>query len=141
MHRLGDPMTRTRGSGTITFFWRSVGLLVVLRVGRCVIMCAARWGLPAAFLPREQEISAMTTVNPPVIEFPFPPSPRPFEPAPEMLELSRQATVLRTILPGEVTGWLITGYEQVREVLVDPRFSRALLARPEQERRGIEVVS
>src|ERR1700730_123683 len=48
MHRLGDPMTRTRGSGTITFFWRSVGLLVVLRVGRCVIMCAARWGLPAA---------------------------------------------------------------------------------------------
>jgi cytochrome P450 len=83
----------------------------------------------------------MATVNPPVIEFPFPASPRPFEPAPEMLELSRQATVLRTILPGEVTGWLITGYEQVREVLVNPRFSRALLARPEQERRGIEVVS
>jgi cytochrome P450 len=83
----------------------------------------------------------MTNANPPVIEFPFPVSPQPFEPAPEMLQLSRQSPILRTVLPGDVTGWLVTGFEQVREMLVDPRFSRALLARPEQERRGIEVVS
>lgn len=83
----------------------------------------------------------MTTVHPPVIEFPFPVSPRPFEPAPEMLELGKQASVLQTVLPGDVTGWLVTGYEQVREVLVDPRFSRAALSRPEQERRGLEVLT
>jgi cytochrome P450 len=91
--------------------------------------------------PRKQEKYAMTTVHPPVIEYPFLASPQPFEPAPLVLELSRQSELLRVALPGDITGWLVTGYEQVREVLIDPRFSRAQLNRPEQDRRGLEIIT
>jgi len=48
---------------------------------------------------------------------------------------------LQTALPGNTTGWLVTGFQQVREVLADPRFSRALAARPGRELRGIELIS
>jgi len=58
-----------------------------------------------------------------------------------MLTLGRQAPVLRTVLPGDTTAWLVTGYEQVREVLLDPRFSRALVASPDRELRGLELVT
>jgi cytochrome P450 len=83
----------------------------------------------------------MTSVPAPVIEFPLPTSPVPFEPAPELLALSRQAPVLQTVLPGNQTAWLVTGFEQVREVLVDPRFSRALVGSPGREKRGLEFVT
>jgi cytochrome P450 len=82
----------------------------------------------------------MTSVYPPVVTFPFPPLVRPFEPAPELLAAGRQAPVLRVALPGDASGWLVTGFEQVREVLVDPRFSRALAASPDRDKRGLEVV-
>jgi cytochrome P450 len=78
----------------------------------------------------------MTSVNPPVVKLPFPRAPLLFELAPEMLELGRQAPVLRAELPDGTTGWLVTGFEQVREVLNDPRFSRALVAGPGRELRG-----
>jgi cytochrome P450 len=83
----------------------------------------------------------MASMPAPVVEFPLPTSPVPFEPAPELLALSRQAPVLRTVLPGNQTAWLVTGFEQVREVLVDPRFSRALVSSPGRERRGLEYVT
>lgn len=82
----------------------------------------------------------MTSVNPPVVKLPFPRAPLLFELAPEMLELGRQAPVLRAELPDGTTGWLVTGFEQVREVLNDPRFSRALVAGPGRELRGLEVL-
>jgi cytochrome P450 len=82
-----------------------------------------------------------TNTHPPVIDFPFPQPPRPFEPAPEMLELARQAPVLQTVLPGAVTGWLVTGFEQVRQVLTDPRFSRARLVDSGRELRGLDIIT
>jgi cytochrome P450 len=82
----------------------------------------------------------MTSVNPPAIQLPFPRAPLMFELAPEMLELGRQAPVLRAELPDGTTGWLVTGFEQVRVVLNDPHFSRALVASPDRELRGLEVL-
>ena len=83
----------------------------------------------------------MTSMPAPVVGFPLPTSPVPFEPAPELLALSRQAPVLRTVLPGNLTAWLVTSFEQVREVLVDPRFSRALVGSSGREKRGLEFVT
>jgi cytochrome P450 len=82
----------------------------------------------------------MSSAQLPVVTFPFPPSARPFEPAPEMLALARQAPVLRMLLPDGASGWMVTGFEQVREVLVDPRYSRALASSPDREKRGLEIV-
>jgi hypothetical protein len=82
----------------------------------------------------------MTSVSPPDVAFPLPLPPQPYEPAPELLTLGRQAPVLRTALPGDKTGWLVTGYEQVRQVLIDPRFSRARMASG-RELRGLELIS
>jgi len=81
----------------------------------------------------------MTSVSPPVVSYPLPALPVPTEPAPELLSLARQSPVLQTALPGDTTGWLVTGFQEVREVLADPRFSRALAARPGRELRGIEL--
>jgi cytochrome P450 len=83
----------------------------------------------------------MTSAHPPVVSYPLPRLPVPIEPAPELLSLARQSPVLQTALPGNTTGWLVTGFQQVREVLADPRFSRALAARPGRELRGIELIS
>jgi len=83
----------------------------------------------------------MTSVHPPVVRYPLPRLAVPIEPAPELLSLARQSPVLQTALPGDTTGWLVTGFQQVREVLADPRFSRALAARPGRELRGIELIS
>jgi cytochrome P450 len=80
----------------------------------------------------------MANMPAPAVEFPLPKSPVPFEPAPELLALSRQAPVLRTVLPGNHPAWLVTGFAQVREVLVDPPFSRAQVSSPGRERRGLE---
>jgi cytochrome P450 len=82
----------------------------------------------------------MSSAQPPVVTFPFPQSARPFEPAPEMLALARQAPVLRVLLPDGASGWMVTGFDQVREVLIDPRYSRALAASPDREKRGLEIV-
>jgi cytochrome P450 len=83
----------------------------------------------------------MTNVHPPVVRYPLPVSPRVFELSSEMLELSRRSPVLRTDLPDGTTGWLVTGFELVRQVQLDPRFSRARLADPKREQRGLEFVT
>jgi cytochrome P450 len=49
--------------------------------------------------------------------------------------------VLRAELPDGSAAWLVTGFAEVRQVLVDQRFSRALAASPDRVRRGIEVVA
>jgi cytochrome P450 len=76
-----------------------------------------------------------------VVRYPLPVSARAFELSPEVLELGRQSPVLRTDLPDGTTGWLVTGFEQVRQVQLDPRFSRARLADPKREQRGLEFVT
>ncbi|MFJ7154344.1 cytochrome P450 [Streptomyces sp. NPDC101118] len=47
----------------------------------------------------------------------------PFDPPAELTEARRHGPVSRYTHPGGKPGWFITGYEQVRSVLADPRFS------------------
>jgi cytochrome P450 len=95
---------------------------------------------PCEIQADQKENTAMTSASPPEVPFPLPLPQQPFEPAPELLTLARQSPVLRTVLPGNATGWLVTGAEQVRQVLVDPRFSRAAMASG-RELRGLELIS
>lgn len=68
-----------------------------------------------------------------------PPLPFPFEtetihhPASQWAELRKQQPVAEIQMPDGTTGWLVTGYEDVRTVASDPRFSRALAARAAAE--------
>ncbi|MGW2119502.1 cytochrome P450 [Streptomyces zhihengii] len=47
----------------------------------------------------------------------------PFDPPAELLDARRHGPISRYTHPGGKPGWLITGYEMVRSVLTDPRFS------------------
>ncbi|WP_404815305.1 cytochrome P450 [Streptomyces thermolineatus] len=47
----------------------------------------------------------------------------PFDPPAELLDARRHGPVSRFTHPGGKPGWLITGYDLVRSVLADPRFS------------------
>lgn len=47
----------------------------------------------------------------------------PFDPPMELLDARRQGPISRYTHPGGKPGWLITGYDMVRSVLADPRFS------------------
>ncbi|MGA5411985.1 cytochrome P450 [Streptomyces lavendulocolor] len=47
----------------------------------------------------------------------------PFDPPAELTEAHRHAPISRYTHPGGKPGWLITGYDLVRSVLADPRFS------------------
>ncbi|MGA5421030.1 cytochrome P450 [Streptomyces lavendulocolor] len=47
----------------------------------------------------------------------------PFDPPAELTEARRHAPISRYTHPGGKPGWLITGYDLVRSVLADPRFS------------------
>ncbi|MEV6521439.1 cytochrome P450 [Longispora sp. NPDC051575] len=67
-----------------------------------------------------------------VLSFPPPASLDPFD-HPDALydELRRTSPVRRIVLPDLTPAFLVTGYEEVRRVLVDPRFSRAAAAAPD----------
>ncbi|MFJ4879165.1 cytochrome P450 [Streptomyces sp. NPDC088745] len=47
----------------------------------------------------------------------------PFDPPKELLDAREQAPLSRITHPGGVPGWMVTGYDLVRSVLADPRFS------------------
>ncbi|WP_316743977.1 cytochrome P450 [Streptomyces sp. MK7] len=47
----------------------------------------------------------------------------PFDPPAELLDARRHGAISRYTHPGGRPGWLITGYDLVRSVLADPRFS------------------
>ncbi|THC51839.1 cytochrome P450 [Streptomyces sp. A1499] len=47
----------------------------------------------------------------------------PFDPPAELLDARRQGPISRYTHPGGKPGWLVTGYDMVRSVLADPRFS------------------
>ncbi|GGY15484.1 cytochrome P450 [Streptomyces djakartensis] len=51
------------------------------------------------------------------------PADRPFDPPAELLDARRHGPISRYTHPGGRPGWLITGYDLVRSVLADPRFS------------------
>jgi cytochrome P450 len=65
--------------------------------------------------------------------------PSPGESWSEFRVLLRSKPVVRAELPDGTTGWLVSGYEEVRQVLVDQRFSRAHAVAPGRPLQGTEV--
>lgn len=65
----------------------------------------------------------------------------PFDPPPELLEARRRGPISRYTFPGGQPGWLVTGYDLVRSVLADPRFSarRELMLHPTVDVTGIDI--
>ena len=73
------------------------------------------------------------------IKFPPPAPVSPADPAPEVFAQLKICPVAQGELPDGSTAWLVGGYEQVRQVLINPRFSRALAAAPGRSRQGFEL--
>ncbi|MGV9394203.1 cytochrome P450, partial [Streptomyces olivaceus] len=66
---------------------------------------------------------------------------RPFDPPAELLEARRHGPISRYVFPGGVDGWLVTGYDLIRSVLADPRFSSRweLLRHPTVDHGDVEL--
>jgi cytochrome P450 len=73
------------------------------------------------------------------IKFPPPAPVSPADPAPEVFAQLRACPVAQGQLPDGSPAWLVGGYEQVRQVFTDRRFSRALAAVPGRSLQGIEL--
>lgn len=73
------------------------------------------------------------------IKFPPPAPVSPADPAPGVFAHLKNCPVAQCELPDGSTAWLVGGYEQVRQVLTDQRFSRALAAAPDRSLQGIEL--
>ena len=63
----------------------------------------------------------------------------PGEPVPEIRTISGGRPVFRAELPDGRIVWLVTGYENVRQMIIDQRFSRALAVAPDRARQGFEM--
>jgi cytochrome P450 len=61
------------------------------------------------------------------------------DPWPEFRALLRDKPVVRAEMPDGSIGWLVSGYNEVRQMLVDQRFSRALAVAPGRALQGTEV--
>lgn len=72
-------------------------------------------------------------------QFPFPPSPVPYSPGPEVRELMAKSPVNQVRLPDDSTAWLVTGFAEAREVMIDQRYSRALVFAPGRQVYGVEA--
>ena len=71
--------------------------------------------------------------------FPFPPAPVPYDPGQEVRELMAKCPVNRVVLPDDSTAWLVTGFDEAREVMIDQRYSRALVFAPGRKVYGVEA--
>src|SRR5215472_15424008 len=80
---------------------------------------------------------SMTVQGRPIKFTPAPPSPNPS--APEFRALIEDQPVVLAELPDGSTAWLVSGYEQARQVAVDQRFSRALAVSSGRVQQGFEV--
>jgi cytochrome P450 len=63
----------------------------------------------------------------------------PGQPVPEWAKISNGRPVFRAELPDGRIVWLVSGYENVRQMLIDPRFSRALAVAPGRGAQGFEM--
>jgi cytochrome P450 len=63
----------------------------------------------------------------------------PGQPAADIRAISGDRPVFRAELPDGRIVWLVSGYENVRQVMIDQRFSRALAVAPGQARPGVEM--
>ncbi|MEV4188803.1 cytochrome P450 [Streptosporangium canum] len=75
----------------------------------------------------------MTTEDPGNFPFTFPPG---IAQPPELARLREEAPVTLVTLPTGDRAWLVTRYEDVRQVLADPRFSRAAAELPGAPQMG-----
>ncbi|MBO0819929.1 MAG: cytochrome P450 [Nocardiopsaceae bacterium] len=80
----------------------------------------------------------MSTAPEEAPRFPFPPSPVPYDPAPQTRDLRAKCPVSQVRLPDDSTAWLVMGFNEMREALTDQRYSRALLFKSDRELRGLE---
>ena len=79
------------------------------------------------------------SVDPDVARFPFPASPVPYDPGPELRETMAKCPVNKVQLPDDSMAWLVTGFSETREVFIDPRYSRALVFAPGRPLYGVET--
>jgi cytochrome P450 len=63
----------------------------------------------------------------------------PGQSVPEIRTISGDRPVFRAQLPDGRIVWLVSGYENVRQMIVDQRFSRALAVAPGRARQGFEM--
>lgn len=63
----------------------------------------------------------------------------PGQPVPEVRRLSNGRPVFRAELPDGRIVWLVSGYENVRQMITDPRFSRARAVAPDRAQQGFEM--
>ena len=76
------------------------------------------------------------------VTYPFPPPPSLFEPSTTVAELREHQPVVQIKMPDGKVGWLVTRFDDVRQVLIDPRFSRAAVATSENApNTGLNVVA
>jgi cytochrome P450 len=81
------------------------------------------------------------TSQPIQVKYPLPRATLPYHAPPGLADLIERGPVVRAELPDGSAAWLVTGFSEVRQVLIDQRFSRALAASPDRVRRGIEVIT
>ncbi len=63
----------------------------------------------------------------------------PGQPVPEIATISGGRPVFRAELPDGRIVWLVSGYENVRQMVIDQRFSRALAVAPGRAQPGFEM--
>src|SRR6266481_1076039 len=63
----------------------------------------------------------------------------PGQPVPEVRRLSDGRPVFRAELPDGRIVWLVSGYANVRQMITDPRFSRARAVAPGRAQQGFEM--
>lgn len=71
------------------------------------------------------------------VDYPFPPPPSLYEPSTKLAELREHEPVVELRMPDGKTAWLVTRFQDVRTVLIDPRFSRAAASRPDVPTTGL----
>jgi cytochrome P450 len=79
------------------------------------------------------------TIDDSLIQWPAPRAPQPDHCVSERRLLLGGCPVARAELPDGSTGWLAGDYAEVRQVVVDPRFSRALAVAPGRSQQGWQV--
>jgi cytochrome P450 len=80
------------------------------------------------------------TTTPAPVKFPLPRSEVPYDTGQQLRALITRQPVTPVELPDGSSAWLVTGFDEVREVLIDSRYSRALASRPDRVKRGLEML-
>ena len=83
----------------------------------------------------------MTQQDRATVAFPLPAAPSLYHPTPALAELRADRPVAEIAFPDGSSAWLVTRYADVRQVLIDPRFSRAAAAGAAGTDTGLGMVA